>query len=296
MDASGDEFWHVIPERATKHAPHKPFEFDDAFGDDDRDLGTHFTINSESIREEFAARREAEAIANEGYAQGNLDDQSVSTIDIGGPALSVEAEGVYETPSSPSVGGSELSNDFSRVSLSDHSHHTSEPEQEAERDIPVTQPEAAYPTVHIDASEHPPFTAVQEIELKLPQNSSHLVPEPHPSESLNQSRTPPHSAPASSSNTSFSVPPPNDPPTSPIDVHSTPQDKRPKHRPTQSMVGPSTLEKVMSRTRPTYLPPKSKDEDNKHMADWENIMRRSRAAGMDFIFISFSKSYSSSTL
>ena len=284
----------MSPVRATKHAPHGSFDFDDAFGDDDHDLNPHFTINSESIREVFAARREAEAIENQGNAQGNLCDQSVSTIDIGGSALSVEDEGAHGTPPSPSVDGSEFSNDFSQVSLSDHSHHSPASEQEADHELHVTQPEAVYPTVHIDASELPSSTVVQEIELKQPQDS-YLVPEPHSSECLDQSRTPPHSAPASSSNTSFAGPPPNDPPASPLNVHTS-QDKRPTHRPTRSMVGPSALEKVMSRTRPTYLPPKPKHEDNKHMADWENIMKQSRAAGMDLIFIFFLKLNSSFTL
>jgi hypothetical protein len=44
-------------------------------------------------------------------------------------------------------------------------------------------------------------------------------------------------------------------------------------------VGPSALEKVVSKTRPAYLPPKNKLEDNKHMADWERMMKQSRAAG-----------------
>lgn len=43
--------------------------------------------------------------------------------------------------------------------------------------------------------------------------------------------------------------------------------------------GPSALEKVISKTRPAYLPPKPKDEDVRHLADWEKMMRQSRAAG-----------------
>jgi TBC1 domain family member 14 len=51
-----------------------------------------------------------------------------------------------------------------------------------------------------------------------------------------------------------------------------------RHRPARS-VGPSTFEKVMSKTRPTFLPPKNKEEDQKHLADWEQMMRLSRMAG-----------------
>jgi len=50
------------------------------------------------------------------------------------------------------------------------------------------------------------------------------------------------------------------------------------HRPSRS-AGPSALDKVISKTRPTYLPPKPKVEDLKHMADWEAMMKQSRAVG-----------------
>ncbi|KAI0697592.1 RabGAP/TBC [Cytidiella melzeri] len=50
-----------------------------------------------------------------------------------------------------------------------------------------------------------------------------------------------------------------------------------KHRTSRS-VGPSMLDKVISKTRPTFLPPKSKVEDLKHLADWEAMMRKSRIA------------------
>ncbi|EPT01597.1 hypothetical protein FOMPIDRAFT_77813 [Fomitopsis schrenkii] len=43
-------------------------------------------------------------------------------------------------------------------------------------------------------------------------------------------------------------------------------------------MGPSMLDKVISKTRPTFLPPKPRAEDRKHMADWEQMMKRSRAA------------------
>ncbi|KAB5593204.1 TBC1 domain family member 14 [Ceratobasidium theobromae] len=43
-------------------------------------------------------------------------------------------------------------------------------------------------------------------------------------------------------------------------------------------VGPSMLEQVISKTRPTHLPPKNKLEDVKHMKDWEEMMEKSRMA------------------
>ena len=44
-------------------------------------------------------------------------------------------------------------------------------------------------------------------------------------------------------------------------------------------IGPSVLQKVISRTRPTHLPPKPLEEDAKHQKDWEEMMRLSREAG-----------------
>lgn len=43
--------------------------------------------------------------------------------------------------------------------------------------------------------------------------------------------------------------------------------------------GPSILERVISKTRPSFLPPKDRNEDRKHLSDWEKMMKRSRAAG-----------------
>ncbi|KAF8310415.1 RabGAP/TBC [Clavulina sp. PMI_390] len=40
----------------------------------------------------------------------------------------------------------------------------------------------------------------------------------------------------------------------------------------------TTLEKFLSKTRPTHLPPKPRAEDLKHQRDWDEMMRRSRAA------------------
>jgi hypothetical protein len=39
----------------------------------------------------------------------------------------------------------------------------------------------------------------------------------------------------------------------------------------------------MSRTRPSFLPPKSRQEDNKHLDEWESMMKQSRATG-EYLF------------
>lgn len=42
--------------------------------------------------------------------------------------------------------------------------------------------------------------------------------------------------------------------------------------------GRSALQKMVSRTRPTHLPPKPKEEDVKHLKVWEEMMKKSRYA------------------
>ena len=86
--------------------------------------------------------------------------------------------------------------------------------------------------------------------------------------------TPVVAAPASStSNTSATLAPPS---------------PKPGHRQTRSL-GPSTFEKVRSRTRPSFLPPKSRQEDDKHMAEWQALMKQSRTIGELLIYHGFSR-------
>jgi hypothetical protein len=51
------------------------------------------------------------------------------------------------------------------------------------------------------------------------------------------------------------------------------------HRRQTYSAGPSAFQKVMSQTRPHFLPPKNRQEDQKHMADWQAMMKQSRIAG-----------------
>jgi TBC1 domain family member 14 len=71
---------------------------------------------------------------------------------------------------------------------------------------------------------------------------------------------------------------PSLPSSRPSAASSLPRPPPSGHKSSQS-TGPSMLERVVNKTRPSFLPPKSKDEDNKHLADWEKMMKRSRAAG-----------------
>ncbi|KAF9535686.1 rab-GTPase-TBC domain-containing protein [Crepidotus variabilis] len=54
--------------------------------------------------------------------------------------------------------------------------------------------------------------------------------------------------------------------------------EKPRGHRSNKSIGPSTFEKVRSKTRPTFLPPKSRKEDDKHMSDWQHMMKQSRAA------------------
>ena len=77
--------------------------------------------------------------------------------------------------------------------------------------------------------------------------------------------------------TSESIPIPSST-TSPSNSSQPGSSRHGGHRHSRS-VGPSTLDKVISKTRPNFLPPKPKTEDLKHMADWEAMMKQSRVVG-----------------
>jgi hypothetical protein len=317
----------VDPQRATKHPRNASFDLDDAFSLSDGDDDHHrpaFALSSASIRAELAlshqfSLRDAEGengidtdavtpVSN-GRSKHSLKDTSVSTIDIGGPALGFPPSPAQSTLShTPEE--SEYSNEFSQVSLSEDSvpEHDEAPhedlEQEHEENDDTDAGESLpYPTVHIDASKPPssrvelaPAYVASDAHLDLPpQDNDHdqaqaeeqdQNDQDHPRELL-----PPNSAPASSSAYSvhqLAAPPPSSPtpattsqisPVSASTSSASPISKFPPgHRPTRS-TGPSALEKVVSKTRPAYLPPKPKQEDNKHMADWEHMMKLSREAG-----------------
>lgn len=66
--------------------------------------------------------------------------------------------------------------------------------------------------------------------------------------------------------------------------------EKPRSRRTHRSSGPSTFEKVRSHTRPIFLPPKPTDEDQKHMADWHQMMKSSRLAGESLYSIRYPSS------
>lgn len=64
------------------------------------------------------------------------------------------------------------------------------------------------------------------------------------------------------------------------DTRSIIQPENPSSTGQPTPTHPSLLQKVLSKTRPSYLPPKPKTEDLKHIKEWEEMMQRSRTAGM----------------
>lgn len=146
--------------------------------------------------------------------------------------------------------------------------------------------------VQIDASQDHPMPSVVRVDSPSPHISS-------PSHTTVRSMSP--STPPHDEQISFSTPSTSSHPITPRSTQSTSSLQMPssaslptptsaasdastssaataKHRVTRS-VGPSMLDKVISKTRPTFLPPKSKAEDLKHLADWETMMKKSRIAG-----------------
>ena len=301
---SDDEDTTVTPQRVIKYPKNASFDLDDAFSlsDGDDDHYPAFALSSASIRADLARnqfglhetedenevdREDVVTPVSNGRSEHSLKDTSVSTIDIGGPALGFPPSPVQSTLSQTPE-ESEHSNEFSQVSLSDDSipEHEDSPhedsEQEHEENIRDGGENLPYPTVHIDVSQ-PPSSRVElaDAQLDPPRAHDQDKNQDHPREPH-----PPNSAPASSYTQSFhltsSSPSPSPTLTTPTNSNPTPNPTNPKfnpgHRPTRS-TGPSALEKVVSKTRPAYLPPKTKQEDNKHMADWEHMMKLSRSAG-----------------
>ncbi|KAF8956059.1 rab-GTPase-TBC domain-containing protein [Flammula alnicola] len=257
------------------------FDEDDAFDvADDNLTDMPYVFSPDAIREEMSRNMphpeetwgDNEKTASTG---GFISDHntSVSTLDI-------DAKGTPNFhPTSPPLGSesldSSLSSNFSQISLSTPSDDRTPPE---------------YPD--LDDHEHPSHSArtpsppPHDYNLRVP-NSAPLpvtplsAPVGETTSSLDRSRpSPPHSASASTSQTvpSLSLP----------EISSVPgrsqagtgillTEKDFGHRPHRS-VGPSAFEKVRSKTRPTFLPPKPREEDEKHMADWQHMMKQSRIA------------------
>jgi TBC1 domain family member 14 len=294
-----DQVRDFIQERLEKNsAATTPFSFDDAFSDAD-DSDTNYAFSSIVIRADLAR---AVSYSQEGKELGDAEESS--GVDAAGdasePGLSLLVFGFPVTtlasPLCRDVSGSSpdanhLYTKFDSVSLSespvekssreeDHYDVQDEPEvtddeheQQYTRDDSIS--EAQHRAIYARDSHSDPaaLDAIQESRPPSPPQSE-LPPDTSASE--DESEPPPgqtmtmHEKSASTPSLRL---------TSPSATSSSSPSFSLGHKPTRS-VGPSVFERVMSKTRPSFLPPKSKHEDRKHMADWEKMMKRSRAAGI----------------
>ncbi|KAH7916486.1 rab-GTPase-TBC domain-containing protein [Hygrophoropsis aurantiaca] len=251
------------------------FNFDDAFSDgEDGDEVLEF--NSAAIRKHLAenyswAPEDSENREEEENTEEEVStehDTSVSTFNLDGGLP--ESHPRSPSPSTPPEFDSPP--DFSQISLSEDPRVSAEilPEDQLEN-IPE-EDGTSFPAVHIDVSKPPSSRIVSNIESEAPgynHDESNLA--------LHRARTP------SASTTPPAVDPtPAEPPLLSASTSSPLPKELPRntmnHKPSRS-AGPSVFQKVVSKTRPPFLPPKNRQEDKKHMADWETMMKLSRAAG-----------------
>lgn len=224
------------------------FDFGDAFSDDGDDGKFEFT--SAALREEMS-----KSFSNE-VEQGNDDDNTFTNIILEEPDASVSTFDLNApTPSDDmsvtrSVTGSQQSISLSSLNIAEGS-----PSQHVAVTIDMT---ASPPSQFIDHNTVAPTSKLSP-QRKLPHDSSSAPP---------PLSSPPQSPPVDDVDPNLSS-------SLPVSSHMPVPNM---HRQTRS-VGPSALEKVMSKTRPSFLPPKNKKEDNRHLSDWQNMMKRSRILG-----------------
>lgn len=280
---------------------HHVSPFDD--NDDDpfatRDEFSSSVFSPDAIREEIA-RNMSTAWAEEAGAQSpdsEEPDNSVSTLDIDG-----NAERTPSTPVSPANADSAEAwtppSEFSQISLSGSDTH------DVDDAVGYEQSDAPYPSVVIDASEAPSHRIILNRELDHADSGPHSEPPAEPSPTTSIPSLPLETTANSSESQQISEAPSVSmasmaPLSITTNTHCTsassetprkngstqsPTTKHTGHRPARS-TGPSMFEKVRSKTRPMFLPPKPKDEDEKHLADWERMMEHSRHTGSSTQFL-----------
>ncbi|KAH9858360.1 RabGAP/TBC [Lenzites betulinus] len=285
------------------------FSLDDAFSDnEDMDVPE---FSPAAIRQELAKRMKAAETWQ--TDAGGLDDivtkigfsvdadASVSTFDIDAdqdspPSLAHSPPSRIQSQSSShqdSLYDVPLSSEFSSVSLSDN--QLPPPLQHEDPEEIVSD----YPAVQIDLSGsqvvakemHPDDASDVRASIETDaSDGAHPMHHPQYAASLDHIRTKGPPTPVNvplanagaASTSALSIPSPAPLPTSSsLPTPTTPKFADPpppkRHRITRS-VGPSMLDKVISKTRPPYLPPKPRTEDRKHQHDWEEMMKHSRAA------------------
>jgi hypothetical protein len=294
-----DQVRDFIQERLEKNAAAAtPFSFDDAFSDAD-DSDTNYAFSSIVIRADLAR---AVSYSQDGKEPGDAEESS--GVDAAGdakePGLSLLVFGFSVTTRasplfrdvpgfSPDV--NHLYTKFDSVSLSSPVEKSSREEDhyDVQDELEVTDDgheqqhtrndnisEAQHRAIYAEDSHFDP-TALDATQESRPPSPTQPELPPDSSASEDGSESPPGQTTHEKSASTPSLPLP--PVVSPSATSSSSPSSSFGHKPTRS-VGPSVFERVVSKTRPPFLPPKSKHEDQKHMADWEKMMKRSRAAGI----------------
>jgi len=292
----------IIQERLKTPATTTSLSLDDAFSDAD-DSQANYPFSSVVIRADLAR---AVSYSQEDKEQDGVEESSGAdaTEDTRGPlpGLSVFVFGFPVTlriPNqfcrdtlSPTLDANNLDTKFDTVSLSEtpveklshaEDHHYDVQEKpdvtDEVREQRHTRNDSTSETQHraADAEDsHSDPTASDATQESPPPSPPQSEFPPDTSASEDEPEAPPGQITheRSASTPSLYLPPVGSRPTS---SSSSPPSSI-SHKPTRS-VGPSVFERVVSKTRPSFLPPKSRDEDQKHLADWERMMKRSRAAG-----------------
>ncbi|KAJ3892867.1 rab-GTPase-TBC domain-containing protein [Lentinula edodes] len=262
-------------------------DIDDAFSDtEDQDF--EFQFSPDSIRNDLARNAQSWGVEDEddekprnGFFESTMESFSTLTIDS-------DERSNEDNASSSRFVSIPLSNPHDGFPVNSEPHEEHPPE--------ATETGTHYSSVFIDLSSHKVTVSVDNTQTSAPLPSASIQSHSrststaesdhsgHSTKSLPtpelSSVTPTHSNFAASTSTSV-LPASSIPAMTTASVSDTPtstlKPSPPTHRLTRS-VGPSALEKFVSKTRPSFLPPKTRQEDDKHMADWEAMMKQSRAA------------------
>ncbi|KAG2022922.1 hypothetical protein CC2G_000637 [Coprinopsis cinerea AmutBmut pab1-1] len=296
-------------------APAAVLNVDDAFDDGDDDVDSGFVFSRDTVRKELEKNlpphldlwEEGESASEHtGSTTGAFFTSPLSGSSSDFHAHRYGNAGEWTSPTLESP----LSSQLSALSLSAHvESHSDVEEEEEEKKSDPPRPETPrlpeftqhpYPTVIIDASKDPlhrvtvtsepqPHSAngsasngSQEVVHeqrpdKTEASSPTVVPLPIPGPSSNSApASRPHTVASSPSSSHHVASTSSLPDPSPGKLlYEKPQG----HKSSRSTVsGPSLFEKVRSKTRPTFLPPKPRKEDDKHLSDWQNMMKQSRLA------------------
>jgi hypothetical protein len=251
---------------------------DDAF-DEEIDLGGRVQFDSSVARHDLATARPDADVDRDDWTQVDFADRIGLSENMNASSQSGYSWQEEQEPSSGtfhSLDQSELAAEaMASVSLDDSTPVDAVPKDSrhlAELEVEDLQASNEHLPPSSVASDPPTTPELANSELDET-SSDHDVPMPRSAPPASPNFPVVIEVPSSTkptrSEVHLSEPPPAAHPDSPTSS---------RHRITKS-VGPSAFEKVMSKTRPTFLPPKNKLEDNKHLADWEAMMKSSRLAG-----------------